>query len=109
MIYYASVGDWIAAAQNNCAKVAAIQAIIDTYVNELLPAALDVSTATVQEIMLNDGQTIVKTMYRSPKEIIDYLMMLERLKQYYLGQLRGRTVQMKSAPNFLYGRLGWTF
>ena len=108
MIYYASVGDYLAEARNDCAKLAALENIWWALCAASASAS-DASTATVQELMLNDGQTIVKTMYRSPEQLLAAQDDVDRQIQKFKNRLRGRTVQMKSAPNFLYGRLGWTF
>ena len=102
MIYYESVGNYIKAAQGELAKIQALETLITTLLDTTLVAALDPSTATTQELMLNDGQSIVKTIYRDPGELIGYVKQLDNLKQLYKNRLQGRTQQLKSSDNFIY-------
>lgn len=79
------------------AKIAAIDACINTLLTSVLAS---VGKAAVQEYLLNDGQTIIKTSYRNPNEVIKAVEALRILRQQYKSIIQGRSVRMVDAKVF---------
>ena len=77
-------------------RIARINAIIDA----LLLAQIDnIGKEGVLEYSLDDGQTKISTTYRSTSDISQAVMALERIKQVYDNQLRGRVTRLIDSKN----------
>jgi len=60
--------------------------------------ALDTTDqANVDEYRIDDGQTVIKTIYRSHEAIYKAIEAFEKLKQRLLNQLNGRSMVLRNA------------
>ena len=100
MVYYESAALCIESATTLQAKIQTINTIITALEGAVLKA---VGTADIEEYSLNDGQTVIKTVYRSTKEVIDSIGNLEFIKQRYVNQLNGRVTRLMDSKS-LNGR-----
>jgi len=99
MVVYDSADIYISSQTSLKAKIIAIDAIIDALLVTCLKAA---STGNVTEYNLDTGQTKIKTMYRSPKEVSDAITAFQGVKNYYVNQLNGgRRLKLVDSKNFL--------
>jgi basic membrane lipoprotein Med (substrate-binding protein (PBP1-ABC) superfamily) len=78
-------------------KITRIDAVIDGLLTSALKAA---GTGNVSEYGLNDGQTQIKTVYRSVSEVMKSIEAFEALKQLYVNRLNGRVVRLMDSKNF---------
>lgn len=98
MVYFDSADLYIESYSTNVAKIAAISAIQDALLSSALKAA---AKGDISEYMLNDGQTIIKTVYRSGAEIQKAWNDFERIKQIYINRVNGRMVRLVDSKNFI--------
>lgn len=82
-------------------KITAIDAIISALLTTAVKAA---AGENITEYSLDDGQTKIKTIRRTSKEIEASIAAFERLKQYYVNQLNGRVFRLIDSKNFNIGR-----
>ncbi len=68
-------------------RIIAIDGLIDSMI---LRAADAVDTANYSEYQMDDGQMKVRTMYRSPEDIMKGVSSLEKIKQMYVNRVNGR-------------------
>ena len=78
-------------------RLARVRALILALMDAELKGAL---TGNIEEYWLDDGQTKIKTVNRSPKELADTITDLQRMEQTYLNQLNGRYVRLVDGKNF---------
>jgi len=97
MIYFDSAEIYVTSFKDNQAKIVAIQLIQDSLLTSALKAA---GTSNMSEYMLNDGQTIIKTVYRSVEDVQKAWTAFERIKQIYINGLNGRMVRLVDSKNF---------
>jgi hypothetical protein len=99
MVIYDSADIYVSSQTTLRAKIAALDAIIDALITTCLKSA---ATGNVTEYNLDTGQTKIKTMYRSPKEVSDAITAFETVKNYYVNQLNGgRRLKLVDSKNFL--------
>lgn len=103
MVTFDSASIYIDSATSNKAKVVAIDAIIDGLLSTAAKAATD---ENITEYMLNDGQTIIKSVYRGSEAIYASIAAFERLKQMYMNRINGRMVRLVDSKNFIRNRNG---
>lgn len=96
-MYFDSAEMYILSFQDNVDKINAIQAVQDALLASALKAA---ATGNVLEYTLNDGQTIIKTAYRSPQAVQEAWRAFEQVKQIYINNLNGRRVRLLDSKNF---------
>lgn len=96
-VYFDSCGLYIASCRSINAKLAAIDVIIDTL---LVTAADSAGVADLSEYSLNDGQTIIRTIYKGTQAVMDAIMAFEKLKIYYQSKVTGRMVRLVDSKNF---------
>jgi hypothetical protein len=84
-------------------RIVRIDAIIDALETTALKAA---ATGNISEYSLNDGQTQIKTVYRSPKDVQASIDAFEMIKQRYINRLNGRVVRLVDSKNFPGNRNG---
>jgi hypothetical protein len=77
-------------------KVIRIEAIQDA----LLSYALTAASKGSNEYQLNDGQTIIKMVYRTPEQISKAYEAFEKIKNEIVNQLNGRMVRLSDGRNF---------
>jgi hypothetical protein len=100
MVIYDSAGLYLESKTTMAERVDAIQEIIDALI---LKAADATATANYEEYSLNDGQTQIRTRYRSVQDIEAAITVFDRLLQRYLNRLNGRAMRMVDSKNFLNG------
>jgi len=76
------------------ARLTKVIQIIDGLTDLAVTAA---SNDDIGEYSLNDGQVVIKTVYRSVDDIADSIFKWERVKNILLGRLNGRVVVLKDA------------
>lgn len=86
-------------------KIAAMDAVILALQSTALRAA---ANEDIQEYWLDDGQTKIKTYYKSVEAIMRSIKAFETLKEMYVNKLNGRVVRLVDGKNFIrrnyYGR-----
>jgi len=97
-IYFDTEGLYIQSCTTKLAKIAAIEAIQDALLTSALTAA---SKGAISEYQLNDGQTIIKTVYRNASEIEMAYDAFERIKQRLINSINGRIVRLMPSNNFV--------
>lgn len=98
MVYFSSAYIYIESCSDLRAKIAAIEAIQAALETSALTAA---TTGHISEYMLNDGQTIIKAIYRNVSEITRSINDLEKIKQRYIIKLNGgRMTRLMDEKNF---------
>ena len=93
-------GLYIQSATSIQAKIAAIDAIIDALIVQSADAVL---TQNLSEYQLNDGQTIIKQVYRGEKGITDAILAFEQMKYRYVRRLNGGVYRAVDSKNFRNG------
>jgi len=96
-IYFDSEGLYIQSQSSITAKITAIDNIIDAL---LLTAAKGATTDNISEYSLNDGQTIIRTLYRGTDGIYKSIQSFQRLRTYYVNQSTGRVVRLMDSKSF---------
>ena len=98
MVTFDSCGLYIKSCATLRAKIAAIDAIIDAL--ELSAITVAGGGDTVSEYQLNDGQTIIKEVYRGSAGIAKAINDYEAIKQRYVNRLHGRAIRLVDSKNF---------
>lgn len=103
MVLYDSAKIYIESCTTLEAKIAGINLILDALESTALEAA---GKGDVTEYSLDDGQTKIKTVYRSPMEVANAITAFETIKQRYVNKLNGRVVRMIDSKSFTRRRNG---
>lgn len=86
---------------DNCVTIQAQIAAIDLIIAQLIiTAAKAASKENITEYWLDDGQTKIKTIYRSEKQIADGIRQWRKLKFELQNGLTGRMVRLVDSKNF---------
>jgi hypothetical protein len=100
MVTFESTYDYITKPSDLLVRINRIQAIIDTFENAIVANA---TSAHLQEYSLDDGQSKIKTGYRSMKELTDGLMgldlLLHRLVVRYNKLNNGSVIRLVDSKN----------
>lgn len=88
-IYFDSTYKYIQSCTTLQQKIAAIDSVIDILIGQLSSPSSS-NSDNVSEYQLNDGQTIIREVYRGTKGITEALASLEQQKQLYVNRLNGR-------------------
>jgi peptidyl-tRNA hydrolase len=91
MAEYESGYAYIETATSIKQKVACIDSIIDGLLNSALKA---VENEDISEYWLDDGQTKIKTVYRSAAEVMKSINSFEKIRNIYLNRINGFSVQL---------------
>ena len=78
--------DYIESKCTAAERIAAIENLIDALFASALKA---VTKSDIQEYTFNDGQTVIKKMYRNPQQVMDTIALLENLKRRYIYKING--------------------
>jgi len=97
MAVFASEIDYINA-QDAKDQIAAYTAAITALSTTVMTT---VAKANVQEYRLSDGQTDIRKTYRNPKEVLDMILVLRRLRQLAINDITSQQVRLVSSPNFI--------
>jgi hypothetical protein len=104
-IYYDSAAMFIDSRQSMRDKVRAIDAIIDSLILLATTAADNPSgQAVIEEYSLDDGQTRIRTKYRTVQDIITSIDKFERIRQMYINRLTGRMIRLVDSRNNIGNR-----
>lgn len=101
MLEFSSVDTYIGSKTSLEAKIRAIDNVIDAL---LLTALRSAGTADRMEYNIDDGQSKLKLVYRSPKEVTEAINALETVKQVYVNRRTGRITRLVDSKNFRNGR-----
>ncbi len=99
MVYYDSCSIFINSSTELQARITNIRLVMAALRAQRLAAALDPSMANIQEYQLDDGQSKIKTVYRSLSEINTAMHVLERELQDCYNQLNGRITRNVDGKN----------
>lgn len=105
-IYYDTCGLYFASKTDARDKIAAIDAVIDALLTTVLT---NITKAPISEYMLNDGQTIIKEVYRDPNKVVEVINTLKMIKQQYANDINGRVHTLISGKNLLPRRGGFGY
>ena len=89
---YNNAAAYIETATSVKAKIACIDDIIAGLLNSALAA---VENEDVDEYWLDDGQTKIKTIYRSSAQIMSAISKYRALKNQYLNQVNGHIMTLR--------------
>lgn len=103
MVTYDSSDVYIQSKATLQAKIEAVDAMMTALETNVLKA---VGKGDVEEYMLDDGQTRIRTTYRSTKEVIKSIQDLEAIRQMYVNRYNGRGVRLVDGKNFTGKRYG---
>ncbi len=102
MIIFQSAYCYINSASDIKSKIDKVDQIISALLDTALKAVTD---KPIADYMLNDGQTIIKTVYQSPEAIMRSIKELEKIREMYVEQYNrrnnGRTVRLLDAKSFI--------
>lgn len=98
-VYYDSCGRYIQSYTTLHDKIVALDNVISILEAQLLTPA-SAGNDNVSEYQLNDGQTIIREVYRGTKGITQALESMEILKQKYVNRLNGRVHRLVDGKNF---------
>lgn len=96
-VYFDSASIYLDTATSLRDKITKIDAIIDAL---LLIAADSADTENITEYSLDSGQTKIKTQYRGASDIMRSIENFEKLKNYYVNKLNGRSWKLLHSKNF---------
>tara|TARA_R110001632_G_scaffold89055_5_gene192183 strand:+ start:171 stop:467 length:297 start_codon:yes stop_codon:yes gene_type:complete len=97
MIVYDNASIYISSKASIKEKIEAI----DQVINALEETALRSATKDdINEYWLDDGQTKIKTVYKSTSEVVNSISSLITLKEYYLNKYHGRVFRLKDITTF---------
>jgi hypothetical protein len=102
MVFFDKCGLYVQSQTTLQAKIIAIDAIIQALEDSALLIAG--GGDAVSEYQLNDGQTIIKQVYRGSAAISKAINDYEIIKQLYVNRLNGRVVRSIDSKNFRNSR-----
>lgn len=76
-------------------RISNLEKLIDAMILSTLNASEDGAAPNVSEYQLNDGQMIVKTVYKTYSDLLGGIKKLEQIKQMYMNQLNGRVMSLR--------------
>ncbi len=88
-VYFDTTGRYIESCTSVQQKIIAIENVILKLIGQL-GAPSDSNSDNISEYQLNDGQTIIREVYRGTKGITEAINALQIQKQFYINQLNGR-------------------
>lgn len=97
MVYYDSAEIYVQSATTLKAKIARIDAIITALETTALKAA---ANENISEYMLNDGQTVIKTVYNGSDAVAKSIEAFERIRIRYVNRLNGHSFRLVDSKNF---------
>jgi|SRR6478609_5858472 len=98
-VYYDTAGKYLQSCTTLEAKIIALDNVIAVLEAQLLTPASS-GNDNISEYQLNDGQTIIREVYRGTKGITAALESMEMLKQKYVNRLNGRVHRLVDSKNF---------
>lgn len=102
-VYYDSAAIYIQCASTLQDRIIRIDAIITALYDTALKAA---ANDNLTEYSLNDGQTVIRTVYKGADSVLSSIKAFESIKQMYINQLNGRVFRLVDSKNFTGRRNG---
>jgi hypothetical protein len=102
-VYFDSADVYIQCASTLQDKITRIDAIITALEDTALKAA---ANDNISEYSLNDGQTVIRTVYKGADAVLNSIMAFERIRQMYVNRLNGRVFRLVDSKNFTRRRNG---
>lgn len=96
-VFFDSADIYVQSGTTLRAKILKIDAIIAALETSALKAA---AKNSIQEYTLNDGQTTIRTAYRSAAEVSASITAFEQIRERYVNKLNGRVVRLVDGKNF---------
>lgn len=96
---YENVGIYIDNATTLEQRIQRMDAVIDALETSALTSA---TSQHIQEYWLDDGQSKIKTTYRSIEEINAAITAFEGIRQRYINRLNKRVFNMRDAKSIRY-------
>ena len=103
-VYYDSAAVYIQTATDLCDKINKIDEVINALIDNALVAA---GKNNIEEYSLNDGQTVIRTKYRSAADVQESINGFEKIKQMYVNRLNGRVVRLQDGKSMTRNRYGY--
>lgn len=103
MVYFDSAFKYIDCASTLRDKITRIEAIINALEDTAIKAA---ANDNITEYSLNDGQTIIRTVYKGADSVMRSIMAFEQIRQMYINRLNGRVMRLVDGKNFTGRRNG---
>jgi hypothetical protein len=100
MAEYCSAMAYLKCVSTPAQKIKKIDEIIDVLLNTVLTA---VESGHVEEYSLDDGQTKINQIFRSPDAVIESIKTLEEIRQLYVNRCKAkgsRIVKLMDISNF---------
>ncbi len=97
MVYFDSSSIYITSATDLQTKIARCEAVIEALFTAAEKAA---ANEDISEYSLDDGQTKIKTVYKSTASVMAAIEVFQTQQQRYINQLNGRAVRMVDSKNF---------
>lgn len=97
MVYFDSSSIYINSASDLRAKIVRCEAVIEAL---FVAAEKAAANEDISEYSLDDGQSKIKTVYKSAASVMAAIDVFQRQQQRYINQLNGRAVRMVDSKNF---------
>jgi hypothetical protein len=97
MVTYDSAQIYIQCGSTLRDKIARMDAIIAALEDTALKAA---TTDDILEYQLNDGQTIIKTVYKGADAVLRSIQAFEKIRTMYVNRLNGHVFRLVDSKNF---------
>lgn len=97
MIIFDSSEIYIESATTLRDKITRLDVVIDALFTVAATAA---AKGNISEYSLDDGQTKIKTVYKSAESVMASIQVFEAQKQTYINRLNGRSFRLVDSKNF---------
>lgn len=97
MAFFDSSSIYIDSATSLRAKIARIDAVIDALFTVASTAA---ANGDISEYSLDDGQTKIRTVYKTAADVMSSIQVFETQRQTYINRLNGRSFRLMDSKNF---------
>lgn len=91
MVIYNSAEKYIQSQTTLCGKIAKIDAIIEVLESTALKSA---ANDDINELMLDDGQTKIKTIYKGTDAVLRSIKGFEQIREMYVNRFNGRKFKL---------------
>lgn len=82
-------------------RITKIDLVIDALLTNVLEAA---GTNNIEEFQLNDGQTVIKTIYNGADDVFKSIAVAEKLQTFYQNKITGHAFRMIDHKSIHHGR-----
>lgn len=97
MPYFESSAVYIDSATNLRDKITKMDQVIDGLESLAITAA---ATGNFSEYSIDNGQSKIRTVYRSMSEVANAISVFEKIRQRYINRLNGSMVRLVDGKNF---------